>query len=263
MSAMVAALPQWIPHPFAEEFHWDRAQVTTCWATLHAVDLEPLPQHPQVLDAWVHYHNGHYAHATALGLQAGPLGLTVANKATCIYAHYLERSEARRLALLQEAATRAEHQVQLHPDDPNAHYVVALALGRYAQCISVAKALAQGLGPRVKKLLELTIHLQPGHVEAHVSLGAFHADVIDKVGPLIGSMTYGVRRETSLSLLNRALTLAPQAAIVMTEYAHALRLLDSADAHPQADALYHQALAHTPLDATERLQIEMARAQQL
>lgn len=263
MSAMVAALPQWTPHPFAEEFNWDRQQVQAQWQQLHALDLEPLPEHPLVLDAWVHYHNGHYAHACALGQEAGPLGLTVANKATCIYAHYLERSEARRLALLLEAATRAEHHTHLQPDNPNAHYLMALALGRYAQCISVAKALAQGLGPRVKKVLELTIDLAPEHVEAHVGLGAFHADVIDKVGALIGSMTYGVRRETSLSLLNRARQLAPQAAIVMTEYAHALRLLDSDEPHPQADALYHQALAITPLDATERLQIEMARAQQL
>lgn len=263
MPTMVAALPQWTPHPFAGEFSWDRAQVQAQWARLHASDLEPLPQHPQVLNAWVHYHNGQYAQAVALGQQAGLMGLTVVNKSTCIYAHYIESSETRRLALLQETATRAELQVQLHPDDPNAHYLLALALGRYAQCISVAKALAQGLGPRVKKVLELTIHLQPEHVEAHVSLGAFHADVIDKVGPLIGSMTYGVRRETSLGLLNRALTLAPQAAIVRTEYAHALRLLDGEGPHPQADALYHQALAQSPLDATERLQIEMARAHQL
>ena len=63
---------------------------------------------------------------------------------------------------------------------------MAYALGRYSQGISVAKALAQGLGGKVKNALETTIKLAPKHADAHIALGAFHAEVIDKVGSLLG-----------------------------------------------------------------------------
>ena len=38
--------------------------------------------------------------------------------------------------------------------DANAHYLYALALGRYGQGISVAAALKQGLGGKIKASLE-------------------------------------------------------------------------------------------------------------
>ena len=63
---------------------------------------------------------------------------------------------------------------------------MAYALGRYSPGISVAKALAQGLGSKVKHALETTLKLQPKHADAHIALGAFHAEVIDKVGKLLG-----------------------------------------------------------------------------
>ena len=68
------------------------------------------------------------------------------------------------------------------PDNCQALYWQAYALGRYSQGISVARALAQGLGSKVKGALERVIELQPHHADAHTALAAFHAEVIDKVG---------------------------------------------------------------------------------
>ncbi|MFX8297259.1 hypothetical protein ABTL30_19790, partial [Acinetobacter baumannii] len=81
---------------------------------------------------------------------------------------------------------RAEAQQAEEPKNANAYYWQAYALGRYGQGISVAKALAQGLGSKVKTALETTIKLAPKHADAHIALGAFHAEVIDKVGKLLG-----------------------------------------------------------------------------
>ena len=50
--------------------------------------------------------------------------------------------------------TRAEVQAATDPSNPNGWYFQAYALGRYSQGISVAKALAQGLGSKVKDALE-------------------------------------------------------------------------------------------------------------
>ena len=53
-----------------------------------------------------------------------------------------------------EVAERAEAQQAAEPKNANAWYWQAYALGRYSQGISVAKALAQGLGSKVKNALE-------------------------------------------------------------------------------------------------------------
>ena len=119
-------------------------------------------------------------------LGAGPSGLTVANQAQALYATHLEPSERTRQALLLEVARRAEDRTVEDPSDPNGWYSMAYALGRYSQSISVAKALALGLGARVKGALETTIRLSPKHADAYIALGTFHAEVIDKVGSLLG-----------------------------------------------------------------------------
>ena len=69
---------------------------------------EPLPSQPAVLAAWVLLHKGRFEQAVAAGLAAGGAGTTVANKATCIYASYLEKREPVRLELLRQAAQRGE-----------------------------------------------------------------------------------------------------------------------------------------------------------
>src|SRR4029453_13917891 len=112
------------------------------------------------------------------GLKAGEAGITVANKAQAIYANYLEKSEKTKLALFMEVAERAEAQIAADAKNANAPYFMAYALGRYSQGISIAKALAQGLGSKVKSALETTIKLAPKHADAHIALGAVHAAVI-------------------------------------------------------------------------------------
>jgi tetratricopeptide (TPR) repeat protein len=192
---------------------------------------------------------------------AGGAGITVANKATAIYATYLEAREKTRLDLLQHAAQRAEQQAAAEPDNPNAWYWFAYATGRYSQGISVAKALAQGLGGKVKDALEQTIRLQPRHADAHVALGTFHAEVIDKVGSLIGSMTYGAKRETGLRMFQHALQLNARSAVALIEYANGLVMLEGDRKFDESTRLYQQAAAIEPLDAKEWLDVEHARAE--
>lgn len=252
-------MANWTAFPYAGEYIFDTAGVRKHWARLHAGDAEPLPQDAKVLQAWALFHSGEFQKAMDLGLKVGGAGLTVANKASCIYATYLERQEKARLDLYLEVAQRAAAQAQEDPQNANAHYWHAYALGRYSQAISVAKALAQGLGGKVKGSLENVIKLQPKHADAHIALGAFHAEVIDKVGSLIGGMTYGAKKDTGLALFQQALKLNFESAIGMIEYAHAMLMLDGDKMMKEATRLYQRAATATPIDAMERLDIEMAR----
>ncbi len=255
------ARPVWKPTPFVGAFAFDADTVATHWARLHACDAQPLPEATAVRSAWALYHQGEFAAAFEEGLSLGNAGVTVANKACCIYANYLEPSEPVRLALFLETAERARSQTLLAPLNPAAWYWQAYALGRYSQGISVAKALAQGLGQRIRSSLEKTIELQPAHADAHVALGAFHAEVIDKVGPLIGRMTYGARKDVGLAMFRKALEINPGSAMAHLEYARGLIMLEGPLRNAEATRLYQQAAAIEPMDAKERLDHELALAE--
>lgn len=254
-------MAKWSVFPYAGEYVFDAASVKNNWARLHAGDAEPLPGDPDVLRAWALFHSGEFQKAMELGLQLGDAGANVANKSACIYATYLEKQEKARLDLFLDVARRAGAQALADPQNINAHYWHAYALARYGHGISVARALAQGLGNQVKESLENVIRLQPRHADAHIALGAFHAEVIDKVGSLIGGMTYGAKKDTGLALLQQALKLNFESAIGMIEYANAMIMLDGEKMMVEATRLYRQAAAAKPIDAAERLDAEMARVE--
>ena len=204
----------WAKFPYADrKYVYTAATLKKAWGRLHRGDCEPLPKDAAVLDAWIAFHAGDFEKAAEKGLAAGGAGITAANKATAIYANYLEESEKKKLALFEEVAARAEQQQAAEPKNANAFYWQAYALGRYAQGISIVKALAQGIGTKVKNALETTIRLAPKHADAHIALAAYHAEVIDKVGAMIGGLTYGAKKETALQLYETALKLAPDSAI--------------------------------------------------
>jgi hypothetical protein len=254
-------MAKWTAFPYdADDYRFTAATLKKHWARLHAGDAEPWPKDEAVQAAWGLYHQGEFQKAVEAGLKAGGAGVTAANKAQCIYANYLEKSEKNKLALFTEAAERAASQAAADPKNANAHYLHAYALGRYSQGISVAKALTQGLGSKVKTALEAAIALQPQHADAHIALGTFHAEVIDKVGKLLGK-TQGADAGTGLKLFREALKLNPSSAIAMVEYANGLVMLEGDKKMAEAEKLYADAAACTAMDAMERLDIEMAKSE--
>ena len=251
------------PHD-ADAYRYDLATLKKKWQRLHTGDVEPLPADEKVLAAWQHFHAGEFQKATNAGLKANAAGIaggmTVANKAQAIYATYLEGSERNKLALLLEVSERAEQRAREAPKEANAWYCMAYALGRYSQGISIAKALAQGIGARVKNALETTIKLAPEHADAHTALGAYHAEIIDKVGSLLGR-TQGASKDAGLAHYKTALKLNPTSAIAMVEYANGLVMLEGEKRLKEATGLYEDAAACVPLDAMERLDVEMAKSE--
>jgi len=244
----------------AGEFAFDADRAAARWARLHAADAEPLPASRAVLHAWALFHAGRFEEAAAAGLAAGDAGVTVANKAMALHAHHVEPDECRRLALFQQVAERAAAQARRHPRDPAAWYWHGYALGRYSQGISVARALAQGLGPTVKHSFEQTLRLQPAHADAHVALGAFHAEIVHKLGAVVGGLTYGASRRVSLEMFGAGLRIHPDSAIGWIESAQALQRLDGDAADAEVRARLARAADIEPADAAERYSVLHARA---
>ena len=254
-------MAKWTAFPHdAAAYAYDTASLKKHWSRLHAGDAEPLPSDAKVIAAWALFHAGEFQKAVEAGVKVGGGGITVANKAQAIYANYLETSEKAKLAMFMEVVERAEAHIAADPKNANAYYCMAFALGRYSQGISIAKALAQGLGSKVKSALETAIKLAPKHADAHIALGAFHAEVIDKVGSLLGR-TQGASKDAGITMFKTALKLNPTSAIAMVEYANGLVMLEGEKKMKEATKLYEDAAACPPLDAMERLDVEMAKAE--
>lgn len=252
----------WAKFPYPDKkYQYTAATLKKAWERLHRGDLEPWPKDEAVVEAWIAFHAGDFQKAYELGLKAGGAGITAANKAQAIYANYLESDDKRKLAAFEEVAARAEAQQKSEPKNPNAYYWQAYALGRYGQGISIAKALAAGIGGKVKTALDSTLKLAPKHADAHIASGAYHAEIIDKVGSLVGGMTYGAKKEAGLKHFETALKLNPDSAIARIEYANGLVMLEGKKALARAEKLYEEAAACEPLDAMERLDVELAKAE--
>lgn len=248
------------PHP-DKAYAYTPATLKKHWDRLHCGDREPYPKDEAVQQAWIAFHAGDFHKAFELGLKAGDDGANVANKAQAIYANYLEKSEAKKLAAFQEVVERAEALQAKAPKNVNAHYLHAYALGRYSQGISIVKALAQGLGGKVKASLDRALKLDAKHADAHIALGAYHAEIVGKVGAMIGGLTYGAKQDLALEHYQKAIKLNPDSAIAKIEYANGLVILQGKAKMKEAEKLYADAAKCKPADAMERLDVELAKSE--
>jgi len=251
---------KWVKFPYADKsLDRDDAAVKKAWARLHRGDAEPLPKSAAVLAAWTAFHAGRFADAVEAGLEAGGAGVNAAVKAQAIYATYLEKNDKAKLALFEEAAGWADERRREAPKDANAHYLYAYALGRYSQGISVAKALAQGYGGKIKEALVTAIKLEPKHADAHIAYGAYQAEVIDKVGGIVAGVTYGAKKDSAVGMYERAIKLNPDSPIARVEFANGLLMLFGKSRIADAEKLYKEAARIAPADAMEKLDVELAR----
>ena len=253
---------KWAKFPHTDKaYAYDAAGLKKNWARLHKGDCEPVPKDTSVLDAWRHYHAGDFQAAVEAGLAAGGAGVNAAAKAQSIYANYLEKTDKAKLALFEEAAAWADERRNETPKDANAHYLYAYALGRYGQGISVAKALAQGFGGKIKNALATVLKLEPKHAEACTAFGAYQAEVIDKVGGIVAGLTYGAKKDSALEHFQKALKLFPESPIAHIEYGNGLLLLFGKEKIGEATKLYEKAAKAKPVDAMERLDVELAKSE--
>lgn len=283
---MAAKKSAWAKFPHdAKAFDFAGEALKKAWPALHAGDAEPYPDDRRAAalikaagkaapkgqddaalamalqDAWRAFHRGEFRRAFEAGEALGPVGASVACKALAIHATYLVDDEGERLRRYEQAGKLAEAAIAALPGEPNSHYRYAHAMGRYSQGISIARALKLGLATKVRKALEQALELAPRHAEAHTALGLYHAEIIGKIGALVGGMTYGAKAGDAEKHLATALRLTPEAPIVHVEYAHLLLLLHGDKREDAAAAAFEKAGKLKPRDAMETLDAEFAKAQ--
>ena len=257
----MAAKTAWAAFPHdAKGYAYAGDALKKAWPKLHAGDLEPYPDAkraaalikaagkaaPKGLDAdalaealqeaWRAFHRGEFKAAFDAGQALGPVGASVAVKALGIHATYL----------VEEA---------------NSHYRHAFALGRYSQGLSIAKALKAGIAGKVRNALDATLEREAKHAEAHTAMALYHAEIIGKIGGMIGGLTYGAKAADAEKHIKAALKLTPDSPIAHIEHGNVLMLLHGDKQEDAAAAAYEKAAKLKPLDAMEALDAAYAKAQ--
>lgn len=283
---MAAKKSAWAKFPHdAKAFDYAGDKLKKAWPALHAGDTEPFPDDKRAAalikaagkdapkgmeaaelaealqEAWRAFHRGEFQQAFEAGSALGAVGASVACKAIAIHATHLVDDEDEQLKRYEQAGKLAEAAIAALPGEANSHYRYAHAMGRYSQGISIAKALKLGLATKVRKALEKTLELAPKHAEAHTALGLYHAEIIDKVGALVGGLTYGAKAAEAEKHLATALKLTPDSPIAHVEHANLLLLLHGEKKEDQAANAFEKAGKLKPRDAMEALDAEFARAQ--
>jgi tetratricopeptide (TPR) repeat protein len=212
-------------------------------------------------ETWRDFHAGNFKAAFEAGEKLGPVGASVAVKALGIHATYLVDDEGEQEARYQRAAAIAETAVKALPEEANSHYRHAFALGRYSQKLSIAKALKMGLAGKVRQSLDNALELEPRHAEAHTALALYHAEIIGKIGALIGGMTYGAKAADAEKHIKTALKLTPDSPIAHLEHGNMILLLQGDKGEDAAASAYEKAAKLKPRDAMESLDARYAREQ--
>ncbi len=236
-----------------------KSELKERWPQLHQADLAQLPS-GDLLDAWLAFHQGHFADAARMGRGLGIKGLPVLLRSVVAYTDYICENDNVSTELLNDAYL---HGVNLCEDshfDYNCEFTTALTMGRYSQSISVTKALHQGMGGKIKSRLSAVLEHQPKHAEAHMAMALYHAEIINKVGATLGGITYGAKAKLAHEHIDQALSLAPTP-INLIEAGNAYILLKEKDAVSQATELYQQAANQKPLDALQAMDIDFAQSQ--
>ena len=285
MASKKSTASAWAAFPHdAKPFAHAGDALKKAWPKLHAGDCEPFPdakrakalleaigKPPKGLDAeglsatlqdaWRAFHHGDFKAAFDAGEALGVVGASVATKAIGIHATYLVDGDAEQLKRYEQAAKLAEATVKALPDEANSHYRLAFALGRYSQGLSIAKALKQGVAGKVRAALEAALELAPKHAEAHTALALYHAEIIGKIGAMIGGLTYGAKASEAEKHIKEALKLTPASPIAHIEHGNVLLLLDENRNEDAAAAAYEKAAKCKPLDAMEALDAAYAKEQ--
>ncbi|WP_297831861.1 hypothetical protein [Thermomonas sp.] len=275
----------WAPFPHdAKAFQFAGDALKKAWPKLHAGDCEPYPDAKRAAallkaagksapkldaealaatlqDAWRAFHRGDFQQAFESGEALGPVGASVAVKALGIHATYLVEDEAERLRRHELGGKLAEAAIKALPEEANSHYRHAFALGRYSQGISIAKALKLGIAGKVRASLDAALELAPKHAEAHMALALYHAEIVGKIGAMIGGLTYGAKASEADKHIREALKLTPASPIAHVEHGNLLLLLDARRNEDAAAEAYEKAGKCKPLDAMETLDAAWARAQ--
>ncbi|NIJ42887.1 tetratricopeptide (TPR) repeat protein [Parvibaculum indicum] len=199
------------------------------------------------------FDDGAFSRAAAAAREVGTAeGYTLAAHAEMARGDLIEPKGKARLECYRTALADARKALASAPDDPDAHLVLAIALGFVARGEGGLEAHMQGLGEEARKHIDIALKLAPDNPWAHAALGGWNLQIA-YAGGSIGEAIYGASVKAGRRAYEDALRLDPKNTAIAYQYAVQLLGLDG-DAHRRRAAeLLDRVVAHRPVNALERL----------
>ena len=180
--------------------------------------------------------------------------MTAANKAQH-YANSVSPGCAPHRAFF-EVMKRAEAQAKAEPKNANAHYLYAYAADVTA---SESRWRRPRAGYAARSALRWRRRSSSSPSADAYRHGAYHAEIIDKVGALVGGLTHGASARRGRALPQGGET-APDSPIAHRDGERYV-LMHGKKMVEEGARLYAKAAQMEPRDAMEKLDVEAARAE--
>lgn len=199
------------------------------------------------------FDDGAFLRAAGVAREIGTAeGYTLAAHAEMARGDLIEEQDKTRLECYRAALADARKAVASAPGDPDAHLVLAIALGFVARGEGGLEAHMQGLGEEARRHIDIALKLAPDSPWAHAALGGWNLQIA-YAGGSIGEAIYGASVKAGRRAYDHALRLDPGNTAIAYQYAVQLLGLDGDAYRRRAAELLDEVVAHRPANALERL----------
>jgi tetratricopeptide (TPR) repeat protein len=197
------------------------------------------------------YRDGAFEDAALAAAALGSAdGFALAARATNVRAIYLSGGDKRR-RLLAEAEALARRALARDPAHVEGALQLIVSLGEEARMMDAFQAFVGGLADEAGRLLDALAPAAEGNPYYHAVAGAWHGELVRRGGAFLAGALYGADLDQARAHFERALALAPDSALIPTEYAKLLLGLETDEA--RARMLLARAVASPSGDAHREL----------
>ncbi len=217
------------------------------------LDDNVTPLAEAIQQTWRLHYEGKFEQSYNLGMQLGPAGSVPAIYSKLMYATFMVKSSAEKLTIFREIADEAESSLQLTPSYDFGEFGLLYARVRILERLGTTASLATGfLGSTQKSLKELSSR-HPTNSLYPTTYAGIQAGVVERVGSLIGRVTYGATETRTLEGFKQALELQANLPVIYNEFIVALSRINPKKHSVLIEDLSAHCLTLTPYSAEEAL----------
>ena len=138
-------------------------------------------------------------------MSLGPLGEVPANYARLINASFIVTDKNVKLAEFRACAESSQATLKLAPDEALADYGLVYARVRILELMNISDARNSGYIGFAQSELKKLMKRYPDEPVYRVTQGGLEAGIVQRVGSLLATLTYGVSEDSAIAAFNTAL----------------------------------------------------------